>query len=171
MNPFSELLTSVRMLLNTEARDAKIQARVADEQRRRLAAMALDPVRRKYVARIEGGEHWHDEDITFNEDPNASSVCEHLRPIEQLMRVNGIDLRLAGGLRINANCLVDWEKVKLLVSVPESVGYGEPHIPDRSMLDPRSAIIMCDSCTSLIFAVHSDVATPKTPWFPRRSST
>jgi len=164
---FSDLFNSIRFLMDTKAGDAKIMARVAEEQRRRLAAMALDPVRKKYVTRIEAGEHWHDEDITFNEDPNATSVCEHLRPIEQLMRANGIDLRLAGGLRINANCLVDFDKVKIHVSVPESVAYGEPHIPDRSMLDPRSAMIKCDRCTSIIFAVHRDTATPETPSFPR----
>lgn len=47
-----------------------------------------------------------------------------------------------------------------------SVAYIEPHMPDRSMLDPRSAIIVCKQCDSSIFAVHSGSATTGTPRFP-----
>ena len=65
----SDILSSIRDLFGSEARDAKVMARVAEEKRQRLAAMAADPVRRRYVERIERGEHWHDEDITFNEHP------------------------------------------------------------------------------------------------------
>ena len=161
-----EFLRNLRELFGTEARDAAVMARVAEEQRKRLAAMATDPIRQPYVMRIEAGEHWQDADITFNIDPTATNVCEHLRPIEQLMRRSKIDLRIATVQRILANCLVNFDKLTLAMKFAPSVAYIEPHIPDRSMLDPHSAIIICKTCESGIFAVHADSATAATPWFP-----
>ena len=138
-----------------KARDARILARVAAEKRQRLAGMAADPLRRKYVERIARGEYWSDEEIAFNDDPAATGVCVHLRPIEQLMREQQIDIKPVYPLRIRANCLVD--PVKLGIRPPPVVGvaYLHVHMPDRSMLDPRSAMIMCSICSSCIEVVHS----------------
>lgn len=167
VNTFAEFRDNLLDIFFGKARDAKIMARVAEEKRQRLAEMSNDPVRRKYVERIERGEYWSDEEIDFNEDPNASDLCEHLRPIEQLMRAEKVDVRPVYPKRIRANCLVD--PVKLGIGPPPVVGvaYVEVHIPDRSMLDPRSAMITCSICNSYIDVVHSDVAAPDTPWFPR----
>ena len=151
----------------TGARDAKVMARVAEEQRQRLAEMAADPVRRRYVERIVRGEHWSDADIAFNEDANATNVCEHLYPIERLMRITKFDLRYVYPLRISANCLVDQDGFDLAVRPPECVAYLEPHFMERSHLDPRSAMIMCRTCNSIIDVVHRDSANPDTPTFPR----
>ena len=60
--------SSVRDWFGSEARDTSVMARVAEERRQRLAAMAAGPAGRRYVELIEGGEHWHDADITVNED-------------------------------------------------------------------------------------------------------
>lgn len=162
-----DFFNNIRDWFGTEARDAKVMARVAAERRQRLVKMAVDPVRRRYVERIERGEHWHDADITFNESPNVTNVCEHPRPIEQLMRASRIDLRIATEHRITANCLVNFEKLGHQLNLAESVTYIKPHIPDRSMLDPHSAIIVCSGCNASIFAVHSDSATQNTLSFPR----
>ncbi|MEO7997892.1 MAG: hypothetical protein ABI852_10630 [Gemmatimonadaceae bacterium] len=167
MSVFGDSLDNFLDIFFGKARDAKIMARVAEEKRLRLAAMANDPVRRKYVERIQRGEYWSDEEIDFNEDPNASDVCEHLRPIEMLMREQKIDVRPVYPKRIRANCLVDPEKLGIGSPPVVGVAYLEVHVPDRSMLDPRSAMITCSICNSYIDVVHSDVATPDTPWFPR----
>ena len=121
-----DFFNNIRDWFGTEARDAKVMARV-----------------------------------------NATNVCEHLRPIEQLMRASRIDLRIATEHRITVNCLINFEKLSHQLNLAESVTYIEPHIPDRSMLDPHSAIIVCSGCNSSIFAVHKDSATQNTPWFPR----
>lgn len=167
MSAFGDFADNVLDIFFGKARDARVMARVAEEKRRRLADMANDPIRRKYVERIERGEYWSDEEIAFNEDVNAVGVCEHLHPIEQRMRAEGIDLRPVYPLRIRANCLVDPEKLGIKPPPVHGVAYVDVHIPDRSMLDPRSAMITCSICNSYIDVVHSDVATPDTPWFPR----
>lgn len=150
-----------------EVRDREIQARVWAEKRARMREMAKDPVRRKYIERLERGEYWSDEQIAFNEIEVAASVCEHLLPIEQKMRDQKIDLRYLFGMRINANCLVDPEKLGIPRAPADGVMYVDVLIPDRSMLDPRSAWIACSVCDSVINVVHADSATPSTPWFPR----
>ncbi|MEP6835297.1 MAG: hypothetical protein ABJB74_18070 [Gemmatimonas sp.] len=157
---------NLRDIFGNGGRDARVMARVALEKRKRLTEMADDPARRKYVERIERGEHWRDEEIAFNEDANATGVCEHLFPIEQLMRLNGIDLRPEYALVINANCLVNIEKLQLQIGIVEPIRYMEPHIPDRSMLDPRSAMFVCSRCVSTIRTVHLDSVKPDTPSFP-----
>ena len=93
MSAFGDFADNVLDIFFGKAREAKVMARVAEEKRRRLAEMAKDPIRRKYVERIERGEYWSDEEIAFNDDVNATGVCEHLYPIEQRMRAEGIDLR------------------------------------------------------------------------------
>lgn len=161
-----EIFTTMRKLFGTEPRDAAVMSRVAEEQRQRLERMAADPLRKSYGNRIEAGECWHDADIALNVDAAATNVCEHLRPVERLMRESGIDIRIATVQRISANCLVNFEKLERHLNLAPSVAYIEPHIIDRSMLDPRSAIIVCNQCESSIFAMHRDSATTATPWFP-----
>ena len=167
MSAFGEFADNILDIFFGKSRDARVMARVAEEKRVRLTEMAKDPVRRKYVERIERGEYWSDEEIEFNEDASVSGVCAHLRPIEQMMRAQAIDLRPVYPLRIRANCLVAPEKLGIGPLPVAGVAYVDVHLPDRSMLDPRSAMITCSICHSFIDVVHRDVATADTPWFPR----
>ncbi|MGV3710526.1 MAG: hypothetical protein ACO1Q7_16975 [Gemmatimonas sp.] len=148
------LIATVIGLLSGERRDERIRKRVQLERRERLVAMAQDPVRSKYVKRICDGEHWPDDHIFFNEQRVASGVCAHLLPVEQLMRDRGIDVRPGIPLQIQADCLVNEDAVRALLTMPESVSYSEPHFPERSMSDPRSAMFFCATCTSTIWCVH-----------------
>lgn len=165
----SEVLRRVIGFLSGDYRDARVQARVAEQLRQRLDKMTRDPVRSKYVDRIRSGEHWPEEHILFNERERASGVCVHLLPVEQLMRDCGIDVRPGIPLQIEANCLVNEGAVRDILTLPDSVSYSEPHFPERSMHDPRSAMFFCSACASTIWCVHSDVAKSNTPWFPEKA--
>jgi hypothetical protein len=165
----NELLRRVIGFLSGDNRDARIEAQVAEQLRQRLNEMALDPVRSRYVERIRSGEHWPDEHILFNEQKIASGVCSHLLPVEQLMRSRGVEVRPGIPLQIQANCLVNESALRALLTLSDSVSYSEPHFPERSMLDPRSAMFFCSVCTSTIWCVHTDVAKASTPWFPEKA--
>jgi hypothetical protein len=136
------------------------------ERRARLAKLRADPRRAKYAARIEGGDNWSDEQIAYDLDPAAVTTCAHLQPIERGMRASHIVIKPWAALMAHANCRVDEVALKARFAPAASVSYAEPHIYDRSLEDPPSALVACDACSSRIFVVHPSQADASTPMFP-----
>jgi len=136
------------------------------ERDRRLARLSADPVGRRYVERIEGGDPWSDAQIDYNEDPNRLATCLHLQPIEQAMRRAGIDVRLVIGSNVRADCCVDPVALGQRFVLPPSVEYAELPMYDRSLVDPPVAVVRCTACRSMIDVVHERRARVVTPWFP-----
>jgi hypothetical protein len=150
-----------------QRRELEEQRRAQEEEhRQRLARLSADPVRRKYVERIERGEAWSDEQIDYAEDPTRLATCPHLQPIERTMRDSAIEVRLEWGTRVIAHCVVDREAFAATFSPPPFVNYLEPRQEGRAHEDPPAALIACDRCVSRIVVVHPDAATPTTPKFP-----
>jgi hypothetical protein len=137
------------------------------ERSRRLATLAADPVRRKYVERMQSGEWWwSDEAIAYDLDPSALATCPHLQPIERVMRTDGINVRLQHDTKVLADCCVDYVKLAEQFTLAPSVHYREPAAYDRSLEDPPAALIACDACQSVIDVVHRLRSRADTPWFP-----
>jgi len=149
-------------------RQARVQ--IVEARRRRLAALAADPVRRKYVPLIERGEAWSDEQIAYNEDPHSVVTCVHLQPIERAMREAGIEVRYVAGLHVGAKCCIDSVALQHRFAPPESVQYIEAVVDQRSYWDPLSAWITCAACRSCIDTVYRTDAMPQTPLFPAPAS-
>lgn len=132
-----------------------------------LDSLAADPRRQHYAARIRAGDtFWTPERIEYDLDPNATTCCAHLAPIESAMRTAGMEVRMNGIGVATAQCRVDATKLSAGRALPASVRYEEMHIPDRSMRDPPDARVHCDACSSSIWVKHPDVATFSTPVFP-----
>jgi hypothetical protein len=138
-----------------------------DEQRLRIATLAADPARRKYVELIERGEWWWtDEQIEYNEDPSRLVTCVHLQPIEREMRGAGIAVRIIHADKIHAACCIDHVALGRRFALPPSVHYSELPAYDRSLEDPPLAVITCDVCRSVIDCMHRYNSTQDTRWFP-----
>ncbi|MBC8086700.1 MAG: hypothetical protein H7Z40_05505 [Phycisphaerae bacterium] len=154
-------------VFTSEWRDKAVMARVHAERRARVAPMRNDPSRAKFVELILRGDTWPDADIAFNVNPAATFVCEHLRPVEQGLRAQGILMRLGAPLQLRAGCQVNADSLVRAFHLAGPVAYRELPFKDRSLLDPDIAVIECESCNSFIQVVHRDSAKPDTPWFPR----
>lgn len=144
----------------------QVQQDFRAERAARMAALAADPVKSKYVALIERGEAWSDAQIDYNEDLARLATCVHLQPIERAMRTAGIQVKLEIAPNVSAPCRVDAEALQRHFYLPESVRYAEPPSYDRSVEDPPMAVVLCESCKSLIRVVHPLEAQPQTPVFP-----
>src|SRR6185295_6370151 len=109
-------------------------ARKAREEllQRRLAHLAADPLRRKYVALIKGGEHWTDEQIDYDIDPAWTVTCPHLRPIEKAMRAARLPMRRGTGAQVDAACVVDEDRLKRDFTASGPAGYHEFEYYDHS---------------------------------------
>ena len=146
------------------------QRRTADAERRaRLLVLAADPVRRKYVDRIQRGESWSDPQIDYAEHPQRLATCVHLQPIEHELRASGIAVRLQHGSNVFAPCCIDPAALAAQFALPDSVRYTEPPTGSRPYDDVPSAMINCNQCGSTIDVVHRLVAGAETPWFPPSS--
>lgn len=149
-------------------RIARADAAHSAEHRRRLETLAADPVRQKYVARMEHGEFWSDEQIAYDLDPSRTATCLHLAPVERALRAAGLEVRLVTDAHVAAPCRLDPAALAQTVPLPASVRYSDDvPMPDRSMLDPTVSALLCDACRSSIRVVHPNDANPATPWFPR----
>jgi immunity protein 63 of polymorphic toxin system len=149
---------------------ARRRRQVDAERRARLAVLAADPVRRKYVERIQRGESWSDEQIEYAEHPQRLATCVHLQPIEHELRATGIPVRLVHGSKVSARCCVEPTALAAQFALPDSVHYAEPTFGGRSYEDAPSAVIVCDQCHSTIHVVHRLVADADTAWFPSSAS-
>ena len=138
---------------------------VREMRSRRLAELRADPVKQKYIERVERGEYWSDEQIEYAEDRSRLATCAHLQPIEAAMRAAGIETRLTN-LCLVAPCRVDGKALGEQFALPETVRYTEMHVYDRSIHDPPVAFIQCDTCRLYIDVIHPSHATPDTIWFP-----
>jgi hypothetical protein len=137
------------------------------ERRKWLASLAADPRRQRYAVMIEGGDSfWTPERIEYDLDPNATTCCEHVAPIELAMRSSGVIIRMSGAGVATAQCRIDADVLSRRYTLPASVAYQELHNYDRSIHDPPEARLHCDVCSSSLWVRHPDVAVPDTPVFP-----
>lgn len=137
-----------------------------DERRQRLARLAADPLRRKYVPLIERGQPWSDAQIDYDLDPARTATCIHLRPVESAMRQAGIGVRLGVGQRVDAACRIDRVALMRDFRLGSFANYSEIPQFDRSFEDPPQAQIWCSACRSAIGVLHPDTAAAGTPVFP-----
>jgi len=136
------------------------------ERQQLLVVLAADPVRHRYLALIERGENWTAGAIEYDLDPDITTTCEHLRPIEHAIRKAGIRVRLQWAGVVDARCMVDAQAMLQQFNPAPSVAYTEPHFYDRSMEDPPSALISCSTCMCCIHVVHCIFAAEDTPTWP-----
>ena len=183
------VLIAVRVVRNASPRDMVqwalgqsttrgYQERLEAERRRdeearrnRLAALAADPVRRKYATLIESGEPWSNAQIEYDLDPTTLATCAHLQPIERAMRDAGLAVRFQSGGRVEARCRVDQGSLNDQFALPAFVQYEEPQPQGRSFEDPLPARIRCGHCDSVIDVIHRVDATPDIPVFPATGPT
>jgi hypothetical protein len=142
----------------------------AEGRRKRLEALAADPVKRKYVERIERGEAWVDEQIEYDLDPSRLATCVHLQPIERAMRDAGIEVLLevlpSDSTRVSARCRVNADAINDQFSPPPFVEYTTPIPRGRAFEETLPAMLMCGQCRSVISVIHRLDAKPETPIFP-----
>jgi hypothetical protein len=138
----------------------------AEERRQRLFRLAADPATRKYVALIENGQAWSDEQIVYNEDRAKTVTCTHLAPIERAMRGAGIDVRLTYGANATSFCLIDEAELAQKFGALAPARYVEYISGDRSLEDPPNAALTCSVCNSTIRVLHRVEANLQTPLFP-----
>jgi hypothetical protein len=150
--------------------DAFVDAPLETQRRKWLASLAANPRWQRYAAMIGAGDtFWTPERIEYDLDPNATTCCEHLAPIESGMRKSGVITRLSGVGRATADCRIDADALSRQYELPACVAYEELHVYDRSIHDPPEAWLHCNACSSSIGVKHPDVAVPETPVFPPAS--
>jgi hypothetical protein len=144
---------------------SRSRATIAEAKRRRIAELASDPVRQKYIPLIKRGEVWSDDQIEYNENPQTTATCVHLEPIERAMRLAGTRLRRLTGPNVRAQCRIDEAGIKRRFAPPASVQYREWYQPAHERDNPQ-AEISCVECRSAIDVIHPGQAREHTPWFP-----
>lgn len=133
--------------------------------RDRLAALAADPARARYVPLIEQGQSWTDAQIAYDQDPDARVTCEHLQPIEGAMREAGLFIQPFGDSYARVQALIDPAELSRLYPDPQ-VTYREFCLGERSPDDYPMAQITCAEHQSVIDATPPREAGPDTPTFP-----
>ena len=136
------------------------------ERQHRLEQLARDPVRSKYLPRIQRGESWSDAQIEYDLDPTQLGTCLHLRPIERAIRSSGVPTKLVRQGGIDADCVIEPEALKAQFNLGVWLNYEEFTGFDRSLLDPPQARIICHDCQAWISTVHPNQATQVTLHFP-----
>lgn len=144
----------------------RLRQAAEEERRQRLARLKADPLRRKYAELIDKGQPWSDEQIAYDLDLTRTATCEHLQAVERAIRQAHIGVRLVGGPRVEARCVVDREALHGAFALAPSVDYHEPQQYDRSLEDPPGALIWCSACNSAIAAIHPSQAPSGTRMFP-----
>ena len=136
------------------------------QQMQRVKALQANPKTRKYAALIRAGEHWSDDAIAYDLDPNHLASCEHLQPYERAMRRAGITINLSHSHYLSANCCVDIVGLDALLKRPPEVDFIE--VPGDRPGDPWSAMLYCKPHQRSIYVTHPDEARHETRWFPAR---
>lgn len=147
-------------------RGARAARSAAAAQTERLARLAADPRRSRYVALIGKGETWTDAQIDYDLDPSATVTCAHLKPIERAIRAAGIRVKRWAGADVGADCTIDQAALKRRFAPPVCVRYEEPPPYDRATEDSPVALLRCASCRSSIIAWHPSTAEPGSKPFP-----
>ena len=141
----------------------------------RMAELAADPNKSKYLELMKRGEWWTDEQIAYYENPAMTATCAHLQPIERAMRSRGIDLRLvmppwekfvAIPMKVKGDCCINEAELWRQFAVPECVEHKTGYQPERSEFDNPWAALVCSSCASSIDLVHPEWPRKSTAWFP-----
>jgi len=143
-------------------------AALRERKRLRIAELMADPAKRKYVALVERGERWSDEQIAYHEDPGMTASCPHLQPIERGMRMAGIVLKLLAPLKLMTDCCIYEAGLRERFPLSEPVRYLEGYDVERHDQDNPWARLECSECGSTIGLVHPEWPRPTTKWFPRK---
>lgn len=136
------------------------------QRRRWLEAMAADPRRRVYAERIAAGESfWTPDRVEYDLDPEKSTCCEHLAPLERAMRRAGVWVRLDRAGCADAAVSTDEAAVRARWPLPKAVRYEERTAWERSADDPPVARWFCADCQSIL-CVRSARTDAVVPAFP-----
>jgi len=131
-----------------------------------VSSLANDPLRRRYWEMIQAGEsYWTPARVEYDLNPQATTCCQHLAPIESAMRAVGIRVRLSAVGIADAWCRVEMSALGKRFDLSERVQYLEPQAYDRSMEDPPQAYLQCAICESRLRVAHPSVS-PGAPLFP-----
>jgi hypothetical protein len=144
------------------------QSRVVAEHKARLARLSADPLRAKYVAKIQAGDYWSDEQIAYELDSDRTSSCEHLAGIERAMRRAGVVLKplYASPLHVEARCMIDARRFEA-IERPACVHYlGDHHITERFGDHVPDPLVSCALCNSALHTAAPEAAKPGMPTFP-----
>jgi hypothetical protein len=151
----------------------RVYATYKEVTRRRIAQLTADPAKHRYIALVEKGEWWSDEQIAYHENRELTATCPHLQSVEHAMRMEGIELRRLGEswepvplAKVRGNCRINETTLYQRFPLPESVVYRTGYQPERAEHDNPWADLMCITCDSKIELVHPEWPQPATKWFP-----
>jgi hypothetical protein len=142
------------------------QAERVAEHKARLVRLLADPVRAKYVERMERGDYWSDEQIAYDLDRAARATCQHLAPVEGAMREVGLMVKWQQPGFIDAECLIDEAALKRTGLLAKSVSYREIESGGRAYEDPPFGMLQCAACNASIRVRSEQEARPGIRVFP-----
>jgi hypothetical protein len=168
---FLGLKPASRVSYRMKSTAKQMQTRSNDARQQRLAELAVDPVKRKYIPLVERGESWSDEQIAYHENPALLATCIHLQPVERAMRSAGIETRLlwqpgAPVVKVNADCRINETELRRRFAIERPVRYTMGYQPERHPDDNPWAQLACEECGSVIELVHPEWPRLATKWFP-----
>jgi hypothetical protein len=146
-----------------------------EQKRRRIAELAANPARSKYIPLLEQGQVWSDRDIDYLEDPTMVVTCPHLQPLERAIRSARIGTRIIPRrppgeiITLQMDCSTDPVELQRRFPLPASIHYSEWYQPDRAYNDNPTAALQCGDCSSGMYVIHPEAARPGTPIFPTAS--
>ena len=151
----------------------KVYATYKENKQRRIAELTADPTKHRYIALVEKGEWWSDDQIAYHENRELTATCPHLQALEHAMRMEGIELRRLGEswhtaslAMVRGDCRINEKILQQRFLLPESARYRTGYQPERSEFDGPWADLFCSTCDSKIELVHPEWPRPKTRWFP-----
>ena len=152
----------------------KVYATYKEAKRRRIAELTADPAKHRYIALVEKGEWWSDEQIAYHENRELTATCSHLQTVEHAMRMEGIELRRLGEswdhtpqAKVRGDCSINQTALYQRFPLPESVVHRTGYQPERAEHDNPWADLICLTCDSKIELVHPEWLRPTTKWFPK----
>ena len=142
-------------------------AQYREERRLRVEELLSDPARAKYAPLVERGEIWSEENIAYNEAPDLTETCLHLRAIERAMRCEGVEVKRYAEGAVSAKCRIDYEALEHDFTVASHLHYAEFFAGDRTEYERPMAYLVCDEHKSTIHTVHPESGSMKDiPLFP-----
>jgi hypothetical protein len=157
-------------------REAELSHAAYQEAKRlRIAELAVDPAKARYVDLMQRGDWWTDEQIAYHENSQATATCPHLQSVELAIRSAGIVSRLQcepwyrGFLplpRVRADCCINEPELRRRFVLAPSVQHVTGYQPERSEFDNPWAELRCGDCDSTIVLEHPGYPGSTTVWFP-----
>jgi len=145
----------------------RLRSREMAEYKAWRAAIANSPRRKRYAEMLDAGDvFWTPDRVEYDLDPQATTCCVHLAPIELAMRECGLRVQLDSIRSIRAKCRINAALLAQRFVLPDCVVYEELNAYDRSTEDPPQAVLSCAICGSRAWVVHPLEAAPETPVFP-----